>query len=190
MVPKPLQVLFGRQKKLLETSKEEKPAAFLDVPTLFLATSVQRKAVGIVHAPGTCVLCRRVGACVREGIRALRAGCIPSPEPKPASGLGDSASMLSPKGDHDREVGRASDLWGLNREPWARGKTEVGRSATLGQAEPDSRRESFQGNTRVPQEQHEFLGVCGGESQLTLEGTSKTMRLGNGGYIVWVFLTL
>ena len=34
---------------------------------------------------------------------------------------------------------------------------EVGRLATLGQAEPDSRRESFQGNTRVPQEQHELL---------------------------------
>lgn len=118
---------------------------------------MQRKAVGIVHAPWTCVLCRRVGACVREGIRALRAGCIPSPEPKPASGLGDSASMLSPKGDHDREVGRASDLWGLNREPWARGRTEVGRSATLGQAEPDSRRvisgkhKSPSGTARVPE---------------------------------------
>lgn len=34
---------------------------------------------------------------------------------------------------------------------------EVERSATSGQAEPDSRRESFQGNTRVPQEQHELL---------------------------------
>lgn len=72
----------------------------------------------------------------------------------------------------------------------AMGKGEDGSGKALGQAEPDSRRESFQGNTRVPQEQHELLRVCGGESQLTLEGTSKTMRLGNGGYIVWVFLTL
>lgn len=42
-----------------------------------------------------------------DGVVALQAGCIPRPEPKPALGLDDTASMLSPKGDHDRKVGGA-----------------------------------------------------------------------------------
>lgn len=59
------------------------------------------------------------------------------------------------------------------------GKMGVGRPAPSGQAEPDSRGESSQGNARVPQEQHE-LPRAGGHLQETLEGTSKTVILRNG----------
>lgn len=104
---------------------------------------------------GASVLHGGVGACVWEGIRALRAGCISSPKPKPASGLGDTASMLSPKGNHDREVDGAQDL--------RQGKGMMGRgglSATLGQAGPDSRRASFQDNTGVPRDTGRYKRDC------------------------------
>lgn len=61
-------------------------------------------------------------------------------------------------------------------------------SATSGQAEPDCRRVISRKPQEFPQEQHELLraGVCvwscGGASQETLEGTSKTKGIGNGGF--------
>lgn len=130
MASKPLHVLFGRPKKLLETSKKEKQASSFLGYSYFIFGYISAKK-GSGHRACTRGLVFYVEGwvrvCVGEGIRALRAGCIPSPEPKPASGLGDSASMLSPKGDHDREVGRASDLWGLDREAMGKGKDGSGK---------------------------------------------------------------
>lgn len=60
-----------------------------------------------------------------DGVVVLQAGCIPRPEPKPALGLDNTASMLSPKGDHDRKVGGAW-RWGWGDGGRLNGESKVG----------------------------------------------------------------
>lgn len=113
--------LEGRRNFSKPARKRSSQVVFSDSPTLFLATSVQRKAVGIVHAPGDLCSMWRDGVHVCGRGHQGAASRLHS-ESKPASGLGDSASMLPPKGDRDREVGGALDLWGLNRGAMGKGE--------------------------------------------------------------------
>lgn len=108
----------GGEKELPDTRKEEcGPPVFLGIATLFFwLQSSRRKAVGGSHAPeGVCVVgsyaCREGG----ESVRARWACHMLIAVPIPASGLGDTASMLSPKG-----------------EPWKGGGPRVGAGGLTG----------------------------------------------------------
>lgn len=112
------------EKELPETRKEERrPPVFLDIATLFLATSSQRRAVGrfCMHWR-VCILGREAVTFVGERrervprLPALPACRVLIPALIPASGVGDAASMLSPKG-----------------KPWKGGGLRVGARATDGE---------------------------------------------------------
>lgn len=108
------------EKELPETRKEKpRPPLFLDIPTLFLATSAQRKEMGgsACTRGCVCILGREVVTLVGGGrARTEQKLTVLILAPIPALGMGNIASMLSPKGKPGKGNGLRGGTKGTDRE--------------------------------------------------------------------------